>query len=501
MKEVRARRPVAVAVGIALVVASLAGCSASGRDDAQGSSRSTTTTASPSTTGRGGPTTTTRPDGPSATVDDVPDTVFTGQGDPRIDVETYDVSVKADPGQPGIEGRVELVLRPTTADPLRSFTLDLRGPEVTAASVAGKPAKVAAADAGEIRITPAAALPPGRPARVVIRYAGTPKAEAFPSLGVPVGWQEDTAGSWFTMSEPNGTSTWVPVNDHPSDKAVWTVTLDTPTDATGVSNGRLLSSNEANGRRRWVWHTAQPMASYLVFAAIGDFELVKGPGPAGVDVTYAFPPGMTAEQRKGFDELPDILAFFSKTFGPYPFDAAGAVVVRSTLGLALENQTRPLFGTDALGAGVVWALPHELAHQWFGDAVSPARWQDVWLNESFATYADWLYKSARDGIPVEQVRKENPVPQHTGLAVTDAEAAATFDGTIYEGGATALHALRLEIGSEKFFELVRRWFHDYNGKSATTEDFEALAEEVSGRDLDSFFQTWLDSPDQPDLPD
>ena len=484
------------------VTGSLAGCGINAKDGPPPSSP--TSASPPSRDGSASTTSTPRTTVPKGTgVDpterDVPDQVFAGQGDPRIDVRTYAVTLTADPGSPRISGRVTISLAATTTEPLRSFTLDLHGPKVSAAQVDGQPARITAGT-DQIEVAPAAPLTPGRTVDAVLTYAGTPRTTAFPRLGSEVGWQQDEDGGWFTMSEPNGTASWVPVSDHPSDKARWSITLDTPADATGVANGRLVSSVTANGRRAWVWRSAAPMAPYLAFVAVGHYDLVQREGPNGIHLTFAFPPKLPAPERAGFDELDDILSFYGKTFGPYPFNDAGATVVTSSLGLALESQTRPLFGEDAIGDGVVWALPHEVAHQWFGDAVSPARWQDVWLNESFATYADWLYTAHKTGKDMRVVMQDQQVPTVGHLAVTDPKAASTFDGAVYDGGARALHALRLEVGDAAFFQILRTWFAENSGRSVTTEDFTDLAERVSKRDLKAFFDTWLRSPKQPELP-
>ncbi|HEX2578169.1 MAG TPA: M1 family metallopeptidase, partial [Aquihabitans sp.] len=408
--------------------------------------------------------------------------------------------VRADPGRPAVDGTATLVLGATTEEPLPSFTLDLSGPEVEEATVDGEAAEVARLDDGQVEVTPKAALDPAAEVEVVLTYGGVPDVGRFPGLGVPVGWQPDDVGGWFAMSEPDGTATWVPVNDHPSDKATWTITLDTPADAVGVANGRLLERDAGDdGRRRWVWETDEPMASYLVFVAVGDYELEERSGPGGTRVLFAFPSDLPADDRRAFDELDAILTFFTETFGPYPDDDAGAVVVPSDLGLALETQTRPLFGLDATGEDEVWALAHELAHQWFGNAVTPEGWDDLWLNEGFATYADWLYIDHVGDATIDEMATDAS-DRGVDLAVLDPKAAGTFDNAVYEGGALVLHALRRTIGDDDFFELLRRWYGDHRGSNATTEDLVALAEEVSGDELDAFFQAWLRSPDQPELP-
>ncbi|MBX3286826.1 MAG: M1 family metallopeptidase [Actinobacteria bacterium] len=476
------------------------GCATSGR-----AATSTTTTTATTVTDPGPRTSTTEPDAPAEpdavdpSLTDVPDEVFAGLGDPRIDVADYQVRLHAEPGRDEVAGTARLRLAATTADPLPSFTLDLRGPRATQVLVDGRRAKVST-EADELEITPSAPLEPGESTSVVITYAGEPEPASFPRLEVPVGWQPDDRGGWFTMNEPFGASSWVPVNDHPSDKATWTITLDTPASVTGVANGRLRSRQAVAGRRRWVWETDQPMASYLAFVAIGDYDLVERGGAEGTEVVFAFPPDLSPDERGAFDQLDPILSFFSDTFGPYPDDDAGAAVVDTSLGLAMETQTRPLFGSDAFRGGDAWALAHEVAHQWYGNAVSPARWQDLWLNESFATYADWLWRESQGEGSVRELSDGRGVPSAGGLAVLDPEAAATFDGAVYEGGARALHALRLEAGDDDFFELLRRWFADNRGRSVTTEDFLALARKVTDADVDAWADEWLRNPDPPELP-
>ncbi|MCU1355822.1 MAG: peptidase rane alanine aminopeptidase [Acidimicrobiales bacterium] len=435
--------------------------------------------------------------------DDVPDGALPGLGDPRIDVQTYDVTVRADPGQAQISGQVALSLEPVGQLPVDSFTLDLHGPKVTKATVAGRPATVTATDA-EITIRPAAALTQGKATTVVLDYAGTPAHQEFPALDTAVGWQADDHGGWFTMSEPNGTSTWVPVSDHPSDKAVWSITLDTPSGVTGVSNGHLVSRRKVGDRTRWAWHEDQPMAPYLVLAAVGRYDLVSRNDGKRL-LTFAFPPDLPAAERAGFDDTEAILDYFTKTFGPLPGakdgEDAGAIVVDKKLEVALEAQSRPLFGLDAISGGRVGALSHELAHQWFGDSVTLSNWRDLWLNEGFATYGDWLYRDHTGQRSIERsVADAVEAYGSNGLTVRDPTGTATFDLVVYYRGALTLQALRKTVGDATFFDILRSWAKDQAGRSASSDDFVALASRLAHKDLAPLFHAWLDSAPQPALP-
>jgi len=417
-------------------------------------------------------------------------------------VTHYGVTLRATPGDDEISGSVELDLRPRTKEPLTSFTLDLRGPKVTMAGVDGVRAKATTSN-GQVTITPSSPIEPSAHAVVTLQYEGVPDQSEFPGWGMPVGWQSDDEGGWFTMSEPDGTATWVPVNDHPSDKASWTIRIQVPKGVTAIANGRLKGGAPKpveDGREQWTWVEEEPMASYLVLVAIGDYDLVTSEH-GGIEVVRAFPTSLDEEDRAAFDPIEEIVDFFSSQFGAYPNDDAGAIVVPTGLGLALESQTRPLFGTDGIAGDSAPALPHELAHQWFGDAVSPASWTDVWLNEGFATYADWMWDEHQGGRTVdEQAVRTAGLGPADDAAVRSTESAGTFSTSVYEGGALALQALRRTVGDEVFFRIIRRWVAERDGTSATTADFVALASDESGRDLSGFFTEWLEQSPQPALP-
>lgn len=493
------RRRVAVAIVACLAVAS---CSTSGGDAKPEPKRTTTSTPSTTTT-TAAPSTDAPTTGGDPLPDDVTDRTFAGLGDPRIDVSHERVTIEAAPGEEEISGRAVLTLRSTVDGPLADFTLDLRGPTVSELTVDGDDAR-STVDDGELTIVPATPIPPDTDVEVAITYVGVPDQTEFPGWGMPVGWQADDHDGWFTMSEPDGTATWVPVNDHPSDKASWTISLDVPEGVTGVANGRLQGGKPKgleDGRQRWTWVEEEPMASYLVLVAVGDYDLVTS-DHGDIQVVRAFPKDLEADQRAAFDPIEEILDFFSSQFGAYPNDDAGAIVVPTVLGLALESQTRPIFGTDGVAGDSAPALPHELAHQWFGDAVSPDEWSEVWLNEGFATYADWMWDEHEGGRSVDdQARRTASLDPAGEGAVRDPQVAGTFGPSVYEGGALALHALRKTVGDEVFFAIVRRWVAERNGTSAGTGDLVEIASDESGQDLSGFFAEWLDQAPQPPLPD
>jgi aminopeptidase N len=237
------------------------------------------------------------------------------------------------------------------------------------------------------------------------------------------------------------------------------------------------------------------MASYMILLLTGDYELVDGVGPNGLPLLSVVLRDDRTRMQAYLDSIDDQIDYFDDFFGPYPFDRYGIAITDSIPGLAMETMERSMFSredfsTGRLDGGQELYLSHELAHQWFGDAVSPARWIDVWLNESFATYGEWMWLDHLGMQPIDDAASAGlvaRVPRSTARP----SAGDLFGFNSYEGGAVILHALRKTIGDTLFFTLLRRWVAENSGTSRTTENFVALASEVAGQDLTQFFATWL----------
>jgi hypothetical protein len=233
------------------------------------------------------------------------------------------------------------------------------------------------------------------------------------------------------------------------------------------------------------------------------------PGSPGNDsdwqiATEALTPSTGDNARTALNRQPEILDFLSRLFGKYPFGQAGAIVDNDPgLGFALENQTRPIYAQDwfTRPGDNTPVIVHELAHQWTGDSLALAGWQQIWLNESFATYAEWLWAEDQGEATAQEIfdsyAVSPPDDPFWELAIGDPQPTHLFDGPVYDRGAMTLHALRSKIGDEDFFDLVKEWISSQSGGHVTTAEFHALAEQVSGEDLDAFFQTWLFSPSKP----
>ena len=499
---------------------------------------------------------------------------------------------------------------------LCAFNLDFLGLEIDAIAVDGQPASFTH-HSGELTIDPSTALTAGSRFTMEIDYHGTPIGQDAPTvvtllgdifgaiLGVggaeqkpdPEEGEQYGSGWWrgreeiFVAGEPAGAESWYPVNGHPADKATYTLRLTVPDPYSVVANGILTETITSETGTTTVWESHDPMATYLVTLHAGRLVTEVREGPRGLPIRIAFAASVPQGQRVMFDRLPEMIDYFESVFGPYPFESAGGTVVGAPIGFALETQTLPIFGalplvgnsplTDDELAGIETLVAHEFAHQWFGDAVSLLRWQDIWLNEGFASYAQILWiehtqgvvarnhrvayvyafhaalnpfqdpaqlasLNARDVIEgfrtfsqrflgtavggqlvrdyqeglgvateadLENITGEEGLAQLAALGVAadyfPGPAARTGDPgasnlfspmMVYDRGALTLHALRLRVGDEAFFTILRTWTARFHNGNATTEDFLTLAEEISGEQLDHFFESWLYEPSLPELP-
>ncbi len=220
------------------------------------------------------------------------------------------------------------------------------------------------------------------------------------------------------------------------------------------------------------------------------------------------PPPIGAQIDEAFALQPDIIEFEEGYFGGYPFSAGGGIVDDlAGLGFALENQTRPIYAMDFFVDPVSAedVVVHELAHQWYGDSLTVAQWQHIWLNEGFATYAEWLWSEGMRGVPAQEtfdfyysvIPEDDPFWQ---VVIGDPGPDLLFDIAIYYRGAMTLHQLRLAVGDDDFFKILERWAQKREGDNVTTDEFIAHAEKISGEELDELFETWLFTPGKPALP-
>lgn len=482
---------------------------------------------------------------------------------------------------------------------LTAFNLDFLGFEIDSITVDQLPALFQRSGT-ELSVTLPEPIASGESFTTEIVYSGTPGENLPPDLEeYEIGWNFYHEGV-LVAGEPSGSSGWYPVNEHPSDKALYTYSITVPKPFQVAANGLLVDVLDEGGSRTFNWESSHPISSYLVTIAIAEFDIETSETSVGVPIRNYFGVGVPQSIRNDFSQTPQMLEYFVSIFGPYPFEAYGVVVHDIDLGFALETQTLSVFGSGFTNEMVV---AHELAHQWYGDSVGPETWQDIWLNEGFATYASvlWLeerygHQSADDELrdyyanmargepvltltsaglysrlhryslssaPVSQAdsvqaleslfegiltsRDLEPLiaqipsgglamydfPNYIrdsftgvldfplsnvyacltalGLADYSPELAIfpppgdpspdrLFNRTVYHRGALTLHALRLELRDDLFFQIMRAYAEEFAYSSASTSDFISLAERISGRELDDFFQAWLYDQAIPDIP-
>lgn len=491
-----------MASALLAVVIAVTACSVGTADD-EGAAPSTT--AAPpttearttSTTGTSPSTTSSAPVGVGAVGVDDPYVDTFGNG--GYDVEHYDVALDWEPEGATLEGSATITA--SASEDLGRFHLDLVGLTVSSVQVDGATADFEQIGT-ELAVMPEQPLASGDAFTVVVAYAGRPSDTSAAGIDVPIpsGWHTRD-GYAYVAGEPVSASTFHPANDHPSDKATFTYRITAPSELTVGASGTLVSSEEEAGSTTWVFEQPHPQATYLTTLLIGGFTVIdEGTTAGGVPLRNVIDDDLVDAASPRFARQGEILDFFESVFGPYPFDNYGAAVVEDGFGGALETQTLSIFGADVLGLGgfVELIVAHEAAHQWFGNHVTVREWGDIWLNEGFATYSEALWRDHSDprfdwAAWIAETASFGPGLQRR---VQDPEG-DLFDVQVYQRGALTLHALRLEIGDEAFFELLRTWIERYGGGNATTEDFESLAEELSGRELRGLFDAWLRTDELP----
>jgi Peptidase family M1 domain/Peptidase M1 N-terminal domain len=382
---------------------------------------------------------------------------------------------------------------------LQAIELDFRGLDVHKVKVNGKKARFRHAD-GHLSVVPLKPLESGEHFRVEVAYGGQPEAQLSTVAPVPVGWQMADQVSYVT-GQPDGASAWFPVNENPSDKATYSIALEVPGDKVGLANGRLATSEVLpSGRKRFQWEMEQPMASHLATAHVGDYQSWQQEGPRGLPMAFYAPANLAGKAEKVFSDTPKMIGFFEERFGPYPFDQYGAVMVDADLdGVALESQTLPYFGRELFrGSRDPEALrAHELAHQWFGNSVTPESWKDIWLNEGFATYAEWMWMAADDPERLQDQCDSAAARLGPHSPILDPHSSEVFHKHQYVKGALTLHALRKKIGDDAFFQTLRGYTEQHRDGNVSTADFVDAAQQTSGMDLKEFFADWLEGVSLP----
>lgn len=433
--------------------------------------------------------------------DGLGDPLYPALGNGGYDVEHYTIDLVFPTSSGGLGG-VATIDAAATVD-LTSFNLDLVTLRAGSVTVDGVEAEFEHHDE-ELTITPLEAIPRDASFEVVVEFAGTPLPYSSAALPLPIGWLTGTSGEQYVAAEPDAAHSWFPANDHPVDKATFTFTITVPDGTFAAANGALVETTTDIGTTTYRWEMDEPMATYLATVVIGEgYSVVPDEASSevsGIVIRNVLPADLAASPPPGLERTGEMIDFFSGVFGPFPFDEYGIAVV-SNHPSALENQTLSIFGRRFVEAPIFeFVLVHELAHQWFGNSVSLTRWDEVWLNEGFATYAELLWiehELGSDGYRAAVAERTAAADEARFLPPGAPPFDDLFNPGVYQRGGLTLAALRTEIGDEAFFSTIRTYAERFEYGNATTADFIAVTEEISGRDLGDFFATWLYDADIP----
>jgi aminopeptidase N len=425
------------------------------------------------------------------------DTLYPDVGQPGVDALHYDLGLSWDAKSETLTGNESLLFRSTTTG--SQFQLDLAHQlSVSHVWLDGAPVRF---DHPAKDLVVHAAVRPGDRHVLQLSYSGVPEPVVAPTDRgdfTTSGWTTTADGSVWTMQEPYGAYSWYAVDDHPSDKAFYDFTIDAPGQMVGVANGELRSQKSAGGRTVTRWQMPAPAASYLVTIAIGHYTETEDTGPHGLPITY-WTPSDQPDLIKGLRYTPQAIAYLESKAGRYPFPTLGVLLVPSQSAMETQSMVTLGIGDYTLSRDV---LVHELAHQWYGDAVTPSDWSDLWMSEGMATYlaevnwtADHTDQSQRGILTrykffVGSMRAQYGPPAHYQ------------PGTFGEGNAYYIPALmwdtiRQRVGDARFWKLVAAWPRSHRFTSQDRTTIAAWWSKKSGQDLKPLFRRWLLASSEP----
>lgn len=413
-------------------------------------------------------------------------------GDLTFDVESYDLDLTYRVRTNRLEGRA--LINAVAAVETRSVSLDLVGLRATRARIDGDPRTGMLQGPRKLRITPPRPLAAGEAFSIEVVYGGAP-APRRSRWGL-IGWEELEDGA-LVAGQPIGAPTWFPCNDRPDDRARYRIAVTADEGYAVAATGVPGPITRSRGRVRREFTVQTPMATYLAAVHVGRYqETMLG------RARIVHPPAIATAVTRAFGDAPRMMAFFEDAFGPYPQEEYTIVVTADALEIPLEAQGLVVFGSNHLDAASERLIAHELAHQWFGNSVGIARWHDIWLNEGFACYAEWMWSEASGGPTAaahakSQYDRLRRLPQD--LILTDPGADTMFDDRVYKRGALTLEALRRRIGRAAFADLLRRWVATQRHSLVTTDDFRACVEAATGETHEDLLSAWLDRAPLPAL--
>ena len=361
---------------------------------------------------------------------------------------------------------------------------------------------------GRLNVTLPAKVRRGTSLVVVIAYHGKPKDGLILTV--------DKAGRPSAVGDnwPDRAHHWIPCFDHPSAKATVTFSITAPASNEVVANGQLARvENTSKTSRTWTYTEGVPIPAYCMIVAVGDFARIEPSSREVTPLSYYVPQPDRAFAMQGFAPANPSLKFFTQTIAPYPYEKLALIIGATRFG-GMENSSAivfpgnlfdptpeaPVSSVFKLRESLVEVIAHEIAHQWFGDSVTEATWSDLWLSEGFAQYFAGLFLQHHEGEAAfqnymkRQANEYFAFEEKTRTPMFDTQTEDLFkllNANNYQKGAWVLHMLRSELGDEKFFSGLRRYYETHRNAIATSEDLRVALEQESGRNLKSFFASWI----------
>ncbi|WP_181764565.1 M1 family metallopeptidase [Streptomyces albidus (ex Kaewkla and Franco 2022)] len=439
----------------------------------------------------------------------VGDRLFPELGNPGYEVRAYDISFDySGVNTRALQARTVIDAVVTSPAGLKSFNLDFASGKVKSLSVNGRTARYRSVKE-DLVVTPARPAKRGDRLRVDVRHT-SPTGD--PGKG---GWLR-TKDGLAMANQADAAHRVFPANDHPSDKAAFTFHVTAPNALSVTAGGRPAGKSRKGARTVWTYRMAHPMATELAQVSIGRSHVRHTKGPHGLPLRDVLPRSDRAALEPWLAKTPGQVKWMEKRVGRYPFETYGLLMADAETGFELETQTLSLFEKRLFTVPAVpdWykesIMVHELAHQWFGDSVTPEQWDDLWLNEGNATWYEWLYGAERGGPSlVSRVREAYrtsdtwrtefgpPARLHPARPGNKID---IFRKSVYDGSAVVLYALREKIGAAAFDRLQREWVSRFRDDNASTDDYIALVNRISGKDLTRFMKDWLYGTKTPPMP-
>lgn len=430
-----------------------------------------------------------------------------GVGDPYLpvaggggyDVQHYDVRVQADPPGGTLTGTTTITA--VASQDLDVLNLDLA---LTASQVRVNDVPAKLEQVGDQVSVTAARLNPSQPAisagstfTVTVEYSGAPD-QAAPAARAFY----HAVDEFVIAGEPQGATLWYAASDHPRDPATMRFAISVPDGIEAIAAGRLVTEGDDpddEARHRWVWQVDAPTVTYATFLAVGQYRLERGIADGRPFVNVVSESLTSAEQASALRWLrrtPAAITHLEKFLGPYPFSGTGGFVSAAEFGWGgLETAMRPVYNKYLVGSETL--LNHELAHMWLGDTVTLQEWNDIFDNESLATYAEWLTTSDSDPAREFRVGYYGNVGDagFWGPALSDPGVEHLFE-RVYDRGPLVVHALRTRMGDDAFFAVLEAWAQQRGPRSL--EQFRTMADQATAEDLTGLFAEWLEQTDRPE---